>query len=111
MTKRWTILLLLLAGCAFMAVACKAPSTVLAVPQEEEEDLPNGPPLFKEMTECGVAWSYRNGQEANNLAILESLGGGVGLIDFDGDGLLDIFVVGGGYFSKTAEEFNALEKN
>jgi enediyne biosynthesis protein E4 len=46
----------------------------------------------------GVDFSYRNGEEADNFAILESLGGGVALLDYDGDGLLDIFVTGGGYF-------------
>jgi hypothetical protein len=111
MTKRWTFFVLFLTPLACVALACTSPSTVPDVPKETEEDLPNGPPLFKEMTPaCGVTWSYRNGQEANNLAILESLGGGVGLIDFDRDGLLDVFVVGGGYFSKNAEEFTAFEK-
>ena len=38
-----------------------------------------------------------NGEEADHYAILESLGGGVGLLDYDGDGLLDIFLTGGGY--------------
>jgi hypothetical protein len=46
----------------------------------------------------GVDFTYRNGEEAGHYSILESLGGGVGLIDFDGDGLLDLFVVGGGGF-------------
>jgi hypothetical protein len=46
----------------------------------------------------GLDFTYRNGQEANHYAILESLGGGVALIDYDQDGLLDIFVTGGGYF-------------
>ncbi|HEV3022662.1 MAG TPA: CRTAC1 family protein, partial [Pirellulales bacterium] len=32
------------------------------------------------------------------FAILESLGGGVAVIDYDGDGLLDIFLTGGGYY-------------
>jgi hypothetical protein len=41
---------------------------------------------------------YRNGEEADRYAILQTLGGGVALIDYDGDGLLDIFVTGGGYF-------------
>jgi hypothetical protein len=112
MAKRWTYLFLLLAVSSFLVVACSTPSTAPLLPREVEEDLPNGPPLFKEMSpECGIRWSYRNGQEANNLSILESLGGGVGLIDFDGDGLLDVFVVGGGYFSKSAQEFNVLEAN
>src|SRR5262249_49184301 len=56
-----------------------------------------GPPLFEDVTEkSGIKFVYRNGEDANHLAILESLGGGVGLIDFDGDGLLDIFLPAGG---------------
>ena len=59
----------------------------------------NGPPLFEDVTSTsGVKLTYRNGEEANNFAILESLGGGVALIDYDGDGLLDLFVPGGGYY-------------
>jgi hypothetical protein len=43
-------------------------------------------------------FTYRNGEEADHFSILESLGGGVGLIDYDRDGLLDVFVTGGGHF-------------
>jgi hypothetical protein len=46
----------------------------------------------------GVDFTYRNGEEADHFAILESLGGGVALLDYDGDGLVDIFLTGGGYF-------------
>jgi hypothetical protein len=45
-----------------------------------------------------VAATYLNGEEAGNYAILETLGGGVALLDYDGDGLLDIYVPGGGSF-------------
>ena len=43
-------------------------------------------------------FTYRNGEEADRFTILETLGGGVALLDYDGDGLLDIFVTGGGFF-------------
>jgi hypothetical protein len=56
-------------------------------------------PLFTDVTaSSGVNFTYRNGEEANHYSILESLGGGVALFDYDGDGLLDVFVTGGGYF-------------
>lgn len=55
--------------------------------------------VFRDMTpESGVNFTYRNGQEANQYSILETFGGGVGLIDYDRDGLLDIFILGGGCF-------------
>jgi hypothetical protein len=41
----------------------------------------------------------KEGHQIGHLAILESLGGGGGLIDFDGDGLLDIFLPGGGTYT------------
>ncbi len=55
--------------------------------------------LFRDVTaESGISFTYHNGEEANHYAILESLGGGVALLDYDGDGLLDIFLTGGGFF-------------
>lgn len=64
-------------------------------------EVPNLPPFFSDVTaKSGVNASYRNGEDTApaNLTILESLGGGGGVIDFDGDGLLDLFFVGGGHF-------------
>ena len=85
-----------------IAVGCKPtaePETrpATAPPAVEE---PAGPPLFVDATaSSGISFTYRNGEDtANHLSILESLGGGVGLIDYDGDGLLDVFLPGGGGF-------------
>jgi len=56
-------------------------------------------PFFVDVTaDSGVKFTYKNGQEAKHFAILESLGGGLALIDIDGDGKLDLFITGGGYY-------------
>jgi enediyne biosynthesis protein E4 len=52
--------------------------------------------------ESGIQLTYRNGEEAGHYAILESLGGGVGLLDYDNDGRLDVILpAGGGYKGKS----------
>src|SRR5262245_58002753 len=98
MTRRWAWLLL---GLAMLAgSACGPRPAALAEEEPPDPDLV-GPDLFEDVTATsGVRATYRNGEEVQppHLAILESLGGGVAMLDFDGDGLLDLFVPGGGYF-------------
>lgn len=90
---------------AILVVACngKAPVTVSELRGSADSGglptVPPGPPLFEEKTETsGVNFTYRNGEETQHMAILESLGGGAALIDYDRDGLLDLFIPGGGWF-------------
>jgi hypothetical protein len=55
--------------------------------------------LFRDVTDdSGVSFVYRNGEEADRYSILEVMGGGCAVLDYDGDGLLDLFFPGGGWF-------------
>ena len=51
----------------------------------------------------GVSWSVRNGEEAGRFTLLESLGAGCAVDDYDGDGKPDIFLGGGGQFGSSPE--------
>lgn len=46
--------------------------------------------------QAGIHFHYHAGREAGEYAILESLGGGVGVFDFDNDGWIDVMLAGGG---------------
>ncbi len=47
----------------------------------------------------GASFVYHDDQEAGRFAILEMLGGGLALRDFDRDGQLDLLAAGGGAMS------------
>ncbi len=86
--------LMLMALCA-AAIGCNGGANT-TTPAAAAQDA--GPPLFQDVTAAaGVDVTYRNGEEAGHYTILESLGGGLALFDYDGDGLLDLFIAGGGH--------------
>jgi hypothetical protein len=95
----WTSTAALAVALLSVATACRERTRV--IPSETVASPDSGKRFFfRDVTaDSDINFAYRNGQEADRYSILESLGGGVALLDFDGDGLLDIFVTGGGHFS------------
>ncbi|RUL84906.1 FG-GAP-like repeat-containing protein [Tautonia sociabilis] len=69
-----------------------------AAPLAPETSLPSFLPSFAdEAGRAGLRFSYDSGKSPNRQ-MPETMGGGVGLLDCDGDGLLDVYLVQGGPF-------------
>jgi len=105
MTKPYSLAgvgLLLLLPTSLVTSGCGESNTTATLPPSAQADpTPTGPDFFRDVaTEAGINFAYRNGEEVQppHLSILESLGGGGAALDYDGDGLLDLFLVGGGHF-------------
>lgn len=110
------VLVVLLAGCGGSAspvprVERELHRTALAQPRSQAPDaplpisLPRPAPdatlkpddWFEDVTDrTGIRFAYRDGQEAAQYTLLETVGGGVAAFDYDGDGSLDLYFPGGG---------------
>ncbi len=62
---------------------------------------------FEPRLDSGLDFTYQNGEKTNQFAMIESNGGGVGWLDFDRDGLWDLFLSGGGLISESREVSSA----
>jgi len=52
--------------------------------------------IFSDVTQqAGITWQHFSGESPDRF-LIETMGGGVAFLDFDGDGLQDIFFVNGG---------------
>ncbi len=77
-----------------------------------DKSVPNE--VFTDITEAsGITWRNFNG-ESQDRFLIEATSGGVGFLDFDSDGLLDIYLVNGGETPKGKSPVpvcNALYRN
>jgi hypothetical protein len=84
---------------ASVSALCLFALVLLVIPVERStaqspDAHPN--PIFTDVTKnAGIAWRQFSGTSADRF-LIETMGGGVAFLDFDGDGLLDIFLVNGG---------------
>ena len=77
---RWAARTFLVLGSFDLAWAGEAPSQ----------------PVFVDVTQqAGITWKHFSG-ESEDRFLIETMGAGVGFLDFDNDGLLDIYLVNGG---------------
>jgi len=88
MLHRASVYLLLLSvaalpSCTFLGLSPDPPSSPLTE-------------IFTDVTQqAGISWRHFSGQSLDRF-LIETMGGGVAFLDFDGDGLEDLFFVQGG---------------
>jgi enediyne biosynthesis protein E4 len=76
-------------------------------PREPRE--PRADDWFEDVTAAAdIDFTYRDGQEAGFYQLLENLGGGVAMFDYDRDGLMDLFFTGGGQLKGPPIEISGL---
>jgi hypothetical protein len=77
-------------------------------PQQPPRE-PQDTDWFQDVTGAsGVEFVYRDGQETGFYELIENLGGGVAMCDYDRDGRLDLYLTGGGQLNGPPIEIHGL---
>jgi hypothetical protein len=77
---------------SLLLVACGGEPDQPSVPEPET---PAGARFVEIQEEAGLIWAHQNGG-AGDYYLVETFGSGGGILDFDGDGLEDIYLIQGG---------------
>ena len=73
---------------------------VESIEASNSERSPRSDDWFEDVTDrTGIRFAYHNGQEGGHFTLLETVGGGVAMLDYDRDGDLDLYLTGGGTIS------------
>src|SRR5947208_1649167 len=91
--RRFAISLLLITFSSFLAFLASSRFTSFC---RSAVDGLSSNDIFTDVTrEAGITWKNFNGESADRF-LIEATSGGVAFLDFDSDGLLDIYLVNGG---------------
>src|SRR5579864_63383 len=71
---------------------------------------PDGSPVFEVNSPRGIDFTLQNSPTPRKY-LIETMPGGVALLDYNNDGLLDIFVVNGGHVSNPMPLPDAFERH
>ena len=98
MTDSSTLLNACLAACAILCLPGCSKSPPAAPVRVETHPTPSiSEPWFEEVAaRAGIDFRFSTGHQPGRYYMPEVKGGGVGLLDYDGDGLLDLFCVQAG---------------